>query len=128
MKNPFLFFLVFTFFVGGIFAQTTSDTDGKLKLLMEKNAEYHRKTDGKYDGYRIKIHFGIDKTKAHEIKGKFLSKYPEASAYDEYQQPNFVVVVGDFKTRPEAFELFKKIQGDFPNAFIIKDKIRPVKL
>ncbi len=115
------------FVSANLLAQSPEETEAKLKLLMEKKAEYHRKTDGEYDGYRIKIHFGADKTKAREIKTKFLSKYPDYQAYEEYQQPNFVIVVGDFHNRPEAFELYKRLLTDFPNAFIVKDKIRPRK-
>ena len=43
---------------------------------------------------------------------------------EEYQQPNFVVLVGDFKSKLEAFESLKKIQVEFPNSFIVKEKIR----
>ena len=106
-------------------AQSAGDTELKLKKLEEKKADYHKSTDGEYDGYRIKIHFGPDRVKATEIKAKFLSRYSEYEAYGpEYQQPNFVVVVGDFKTKPEAYGLLKKIQAEFPNAFIIRDKIK----
>jgi hypothetical protein len=128
VKNTFYLLLLFTCFAGALNAQTAADTEAKLKALMEKKADYHKKTDGEYDGYRIKIYFGIDRVKSREVKSKFLSRFPEHSAYEEYQQPNFIIVVGDFKTKPEAFETFKKVQADFPNAFIIKDKIRPVKL
>ena len=106
-------------------AQSTDAKDAKLKELSDKAAEYHRKTNGESYGYRIKIHFGIDKTAALEIKQKFSSKYNDVPAYDEYSQPNFVVVVGDFKTRIDAYEVFKKIQPDFPSAFIVKSKVRP---
>lgn len=112
----------------GARAQSSPDADIKLKVLSEKNAEYHKKTDGELDGYRIKIHFGIDKTAAREVKQKFSTLYPDIIPYEEYKQPNFVIVVGDFKTRVEAFEVFKKIQPDFPNAFIIKSKVKPAKL
>ncbi len=128
MKPAVFILLVLNAFVQGLHAQTATETEAKLKVLMDKKAEYHHRTDGEYDGYRIKIHFGTDKTKAREIKAKFLAKHPEYTAYEEYQQPNFVVVVGDFRSKPEAFDLYKKIQGEFPNAFIVKDKIRPVKL
>lgn len=97
----------------------------KYKVITEKKAEYHRKSDGEYDGFRVKIHFGVDKTKAREVKSKFMSKFPEYAAYEAYQQPNFVIVVGDFPTRVEAFEAYKKIQVEFPNAFIVKEKIKP---
>ncbi len=96
-------------------------------MLSEKAAEYHHKTNGERDGYRIKIHFGIDKTAANDVKQKFSSKYNDINSYLEYQQPNWVVVVGDFKTRIDAYEIFKKIQSDFPNAFIVKSKIRPTR-
>jgi hypothetical protein len=103
-------------------------TETQLKKLQEKKADYHKNTGGEYDGYRIKIHFGPDKAKALEVKSRFLSKYSDYGAYDEYQVPNFVIVVGDFKTKPDAYGFLKKVQIDFPNAFIIKDKIKSGKI
>jgi len=100
----------------------------KVKALQEKKAEYHTKTNGESDGYRVKIHFSADKTKAREIQTKFSAKYSNINTYEEYQQPNFVINVGDFKTKLEAYELLKKIKEDFPYAFIVKSKIRPMKL
>ncbi|MGZ3862758.1 MAG: SPOR domain-containing protein [Bacteroidia bacterium] len=110
------------------FSQSSPDADIKLKALTEKNAEYHRKTDGEVDGYRIKIHFGIDRTVMNTVKQKFTAKYSDIPAYEDYKQPNWVVVVGNFKTRVEAFEVFKKIQPEYPNAFIVKSKVKPSKL
>ncbi|MCD6067842.1 MAG: sporulation related protein [Bacteroidetes bacterium] len=98
--------------------------DIQLKKLQEKKADYHKSTDGEYDGYRIKIHSGPDRSKAMEIKSKFLSKYGDYGAYDEYQVPSFVIVVGDFKSKPDAYGFLKKIQYDFPSAFIIRDRIK----
>ncbi len=122
-----LLFILFTALGFGVFAQSSADAEAKLKMLSDKNSEFHRKTDGEYDGYRIKIHFGIDKTAAREVKQKFSAKYPDILAYEDYKQPNFVIVVGNFKTRVDAHEILKKIQPEFPNAFIIKSKIKPNK-
>ncbi len=85
------------------YAQTSAQDELKLKALQEKKADFHKRTEGEQEGYRIKIHFGSDRAKAMEIKSKFLTKYSEYGAYDEYQQPNFVIVVGNFKTKPEAY-------------------------
>ena len=124
MKSYLLiFFIVIGFFIEA----QNADNEAKLKTLSDKCAEYHRKTDGESDGYRIKIHFGVDKTVAHEVKQKFAAAYNNITPYEEYRQPNFVVVVGDFKTRVDAYAVFKKIQSDFPNAYIIKSKIKPTK-
>lgn len=106
----------------------TIQTSMKVRALQEKKAEYHRRTNGESDGYRVKIHFGSDRAKAEEIQSKFTSKYSEIPTYQEYQQPNFVIMVGDYKTKLEAFEVMKKIKEDFPYAFIVKSKVRPIKL
>lgn len=103
-------------------------TSMKVRTLQERKAEFHRRSNGESDGYRIKIHFSADKTKAREVQSKFNSKFADVPSYEEYQQPNFVINVGDFKTKLEAFELLKRIQVEFPYAFIVKSKVRPMKL
>lgn len=105
-----------------------SQTDLKVKQLIDKKASYNRLNNGEYDGFRIKIHFGADRVKAREIKTKFAGKFQDYTAYEDYDQPNFIIVVGDFRTKLEAFEALKKIQIEFPNSFIIKSKILPMKV
>jgi hypothetical protein len=96
----------------------------KVAQLVEKKAEYHRLTGGTQEGYRIKIHFGVDRDQAKSVESKFKTKFSELDTYEEYHQPNFVVLVGDYKTKLEAYESYKKIKPEFPNAFIVKGKIR----
>lgn len=124
---------VLFFWVVPLFSQENPNSSAiqtsiKVKALQEKKAEYHRYTNGECDGYRVKIHFSADRTKAKEVKARFSSKYNDVPTYEDYQQPNFVINVGDFKTKLEAYELLKKIQADFPYAFIVKSKVRPMKL
>lgn len=102
-----------------------AETQVKVEQLLEKKAEYHKLTNGEIDGYRIKIHFGVDRDVAKNVRSKFSSKFSDISTYEEYQQPNFVVLVGDYRTKLEAFEALKKIQLEFTNAFIVKGKIKP---
>jgi hypothetical protein len=116
----FILFCVYSF----VSTAQTADNTAKLKALQDKKADYHKRTEGESDGFRIKIYFGSDRVKAMEVKSKFLGKFNDYGAYDEYQQPNFVILVGDFKTKPEAYGFLKEIQADFPNAFIVKDKIK----
>ena len=103
-------------------------TSIKVKALQEKKAEYHRRTNGECDGYRVKIHFSADRSKMKEAQLKFLNRYNDVTSYEDYQQPNWVVNVGDFKTKLEAYELLKRIKEDFPYAFIVKSKIKPTRL
>lgn len=100
----------------------------KVKALQEKKAEYHRRTNGETDGYRLKIHFSSDRSKAEEVKSKFSNKHADMPAYIDYQLPNFVIIIGDYKTKLEAYEALKKIKEDYPYAFIVKSKVKPMKL
>ena len=125
--------VVLCFFVVPAFSQENPNSSAiqtsiKVKALQEKKAEYHRHTNGECDGYRVKIHFSADRSKAKEVKARFSNIFNDVPTYEDYQQPNFVINVGDFKTKLEAYELLKKIQADFPYAFIVKSKVRPMKL
>lgn len=101
-----------------------TQTQIRVNELIQKKAEYHKLTNGEQDGFRIKIHFGIDKAVAEDVRTKFTTRFTEYITYKEYQQPNWVILIGDYKTKLEAFETLKKIQLEFPNAFIVKGKIR----
>ncbi|MCW3105055.1 MAG: preprotein translocase [Bacteroidetes bacterium] len=95
--------------------------DYKIKDLVAKHVELNAKSNLK--GYRLKIHFGSDKTKAREIKAKFIAKFPNVPAYEKYDQPNFNIRVGDFRTKLEAYRFLKEVQPEFPSAFIVLDEI-----
>lgn len=98
----------------------------KIKELVNKHVEINSKAPIK--GYRIKIHFGSDKNKAKEVKAKFISKFPDIAAYEKYDQPNFNIRVGDFRTKLEAYKVLKEIQVEFPSSFLVQDEIEMPKL
>lgn len=121
--------LLIGFFRAG--AQTAAPTpsvevvsDKRVSTLVEKHTEINQRGKGK--GYRVQIYFGSDKAKAKEMKAKFLNLYGrEMRAYEPYEQPNFKIRVGDFRTRMEAYRFWKKIKADFPTAFIVESDIEP---
>jgi hypothetical protein len=93
----------------------------KIKQLLNNHIDINSKAPIK--GYRIKIHFGPEKNKAKEIKAKFISKFPDIPAYEKYDQPNFNIRVGDFRTKLEAYKFLKEVQIDFPSSFLVQDNI-----
>jgi tRNA/tmRNA/rRNA uracil-C5-methylase (TrmA/RlmC/RlmD family) len=129
MRN-WLFTLLLTGFIGMIGCESAraqnnqEQTQLKVKQLIEKKAEYHRLTSGEQYGYRIKIHFDVDRDKAKAARAKFSEKFPDYPTDEEYQQPYWVVLIGNFKTKLQAYESLKKIHPEFSSAFIVKAKIR----
>ncbi len=124
-----LFFFFTLFLCHNLSAQKNAVDTGKIELVQEykikelvnKHVEINSKAPIK--GYRIKIHFGSDKNKAKEIKAKFISKFPDIAAYEKYDQPNFNIRVGDFRTKLEAYKALKEIQLEFPSSFLVQDEI-----
>jgi hypothetical protein len=113
------------FTVAAAFSQSPAEvTQLKVEQLISKMAEYHHLTEGTQVGYRIKIHFGMDKEEAQGTRTYFSTSFADYPTYLEYQQPNWVVLIGDYKTKREAFEFLQKIKSEFPNAFIVKGKIK----
>ena len=75
-------------------------------------------------GYRVQIYFGPNRTRANEIKTDFLQIFPNTGTYLVYQQPNFKIRVGDYKSRLEAQKFLKEIQPLYSTAFIVKDEVK----
>ena len=80
----------------------------------------------KIPGYRIQIFSQSMQTarqKAEEMRRNFMRNFPDIDAYIEHQSPNFKIIVGDFRTKNEALREKKKIEKQYPGAFIISDMI-----
>ncbi len=99
--------------------------DPKISELLKQQVEQGRK-NGTLSGYRLQIYFGSGE-KAHaqatKIKTDFLASNPGVKAYLLFKSPDFIVRVGDFRTKSEALKLGKSLTYQFPNAFIVADEI-----
>lgn len=126
-----LLYLIFLSIISlNLFAQ---NNNGKLEVIQDKKVDEllnkHIKvneTSNTISGFRINIFFksgNNSKANAYQIKTAFNTKYPGIEAYVVYEEPNFKVKVGDFRTRMEARGFLLKIKSDFPEAFVIKDQI-----
>jgi hypothetical protein len=98
-----------------------------LDTLVQRNIESNQITNG-IQGYRVQIFFGSDRKAANDARTQFLQLYPNTEAYLLYQQPNFKVRVGDFRTQQEAQALFKELLRHFERVFLVPDKINLPKL
>jgi hypothetical protein len=97
--------------------------DQRLDDLIKKQKEINLQKQT-IPGYRIQIFFGANRPKATEVKVDFNSKHPEVASYITYQQPNFKIRVGDFRTRLEAQKFLKAIEGQYATSFIVQDDIK----
>ncbi len=93
------------------------------EVLIEKHIQVNQKAKG-VPGYRIQVYFGSGndaKNQANKIRTDLRNAYPSFESYISYKEPFFKVKIGDFRTKLEAYKLFKLIQQSYPSAFIVED-------
>ncbi|WP_340111192.1 SPOR domain-containing protein [Maribellus mangrovi] len=101
------------------------ERDARLDKMVRWHIEKNEEREG-MEGYRVEIFFSSNQNaldKATETKVDFLSEFPDYPVYIRFVAPNFRVRVGDFRTKNEAWKLYKKIEKDYPTAFVVPDII-----
>ena len=74
-------------------------------------------------GYRVQIYSGSIRSAAYGAQARFQGKYPGMRTYIIYNEPDFKVRAGDFRTKLEAEKFKQQLQGAFIGLFIIAEKI-----
>ncbi len=110
------------------------DTDGgNIHIIQEKKLdevmllfmEEARKLGG-IPCYWIRIYSGSShsaRDEAYETKARFLMKYEGIRNDVIYDDPNFKVYIGGYRSKSETLKLLNKIKSDFHTAFIVYDII-----
>lgn len=110
-----------------LFAQEQSITviqDSRVDSLVQKNIEYNKNNSVK--GFRVTIFSASgnnSKNMATAEKDAFIEKYGDVGIYLVFDEPNFKLKVGNFRTRLEARKFLEKIKASYPDAYIIKDNL-----
>lgn len=97
----------------------------KLDEIMLNFIEQGRKLGG-IPCYWIRIYSGSThsaRDEAYETKARFLKKYEGIRNDVIYDDPNFKVYIGGYRSKSETLKLLNTIKRDFPTAFIVYDII-----
>ena len=107
-------------------AQVRVVGDVAVEQMVAKHVELNNKSKT-IPGYRVQIaSFSGTSSKANafDLRDRFSADYPEVQVYIVFDEPNFKVKVGDFRTRLEAYAFLQKIK-EFYKGYITKDNISP---
>ena len=98
--------------------------DSRIDALVEKQGRIIPPAiKPQIDGFRIQLFFDSDKNAVQDARNRFISKFPTVDTYIEFNAPNFVLKVGDFRTRLEAEKIKVQVESEYPTSFIIQEKI-----
>lgn len=114
-------------------AKDAKDGSGRIELSQPAQVESllklhiaNNKLQKGIPGYQIRI-FSLSgqtaRQKATDVRASFMRSFPEMDARMEYNNPNFQILVGNFRTYTEAYYEKKKIEKVFPSAFIVSEII-----
>ena len=99
----------------------------KVRQAVSRQVEANKGPEGAVDGYRIRIYFDNkqkSREESQEVMARFKALHPGYNVYLKFNNPNFKVTVGDFRTKVDAQIALKEIIKAFPSAFIVKEKMR----
>ncbi len=99
--------------------------DPRISELVDLHIAYNEQFPV-MDGYRIQLMMRAGNSaldEANEIKEKFEERYPYIKSYITFREPYYLLRIGDFRTRLEAIEFLERIKRNYPQAWVIKDKI-----
>jgi hypothetical protein len=140
MKNAVIYKAIFSYITGCIFFAGILSTplfaqergkvevvkDPRIDTLIARRLSLKTKNPEaalSANGYRVQIYSGSARNIAYSTQAKFQAKYPGIRTYIIYDEPDFKVRAGDFRTRLEAEKFKQELQGPFTGLFIIAEKI-----
>lgn len=141
MKRQLFFLFLSVFTATALNAQIKAESDTASYFRTGKGAAKTNATPqvesfmtamktGEYTptGFRVQLTSESgqgSQARANETKARFMSNYKDVDSYLVWEAPNFKIRVGDFRTKFEAAMFWKRIQAEFPNSYVVEDKINP---
>ncbi|MDD3034853.1 MAG: SPOR domain-containing protein [Bacteroidales bacterium] len=104
--------------------RVTIDQSSSIESLLQRHIT--SSAGRKITGYRVRIFFDNKqdaRNRSDAAANQFSSQFPEIRVYSTYEKPFFKVTVGDFRTKSEAMQLLKKIEGEYRSVFLVKETI-----
>lgn len=101
--------------------------DEDIQMLLDVYRELVNNERG-ISGFRVQVFMDSGsqaRLRTQRARAEFESKYPEVNAYITYDEPNFKLRVGDFRTRLDARRFMDQIAEDYPpgSVYIVLDTI-----
>ncbi|MBN1596734.1 MAG: SPOR domain-containing protein [Bacteroidales bacterium] len=143
MRVSFLFHILFISIIFNANAQLAgtklmrdiqySDSPGKVTIVQNsdivKLVDKHLFEEGKrkgISGYRIRI-FSDSGSQARKqgriIEAGFIGRFKGINTYFLFDSPFYRLYIGDFRTQSEALKFLRQIEGEYPDAFVVRSNI-----
>jgi hypothetical protein len=97
--------------------------DSELDKVQNRFAQKN-KSEPYFNGYTVLVFSGIDRNQAFKTQDELKFNYPDYTSEMQYQQPRYLIKLGQYTYKIEAQKVFSKLKGQYPSARIIQDRFQ----
>lgn len=105
----------------GPFRTPQLDVTEDLEVVLDSIATINKNLP--YLRYTVMVHNSNSRNDAEEARKDVFRVMPEAKPKLQFISPSYIVKVGDFFDRLEAYQTLVKLKRQFPNAVIIPEQV-----
>ena len=84
--------------------------------------EAHNRANSEVRGWRIQVLSTTDRRMMESTQAEFRRKYPEYELTFAHSDPFYSLRAGAFLSQQDTRPMLKKLQRDFPGAFVVTDR------
>lgn len=116
-NRPLFFTLIIVLFLGILPSSAQSNTveNKSVTDLIAKKRSYNKENGY---GFRIQLYNGLE-SKAKTIRAKFRIEFPKVFTVMGYDEPDWKIQVGNYKTKLEADKFLNTIKEKFTGAIVV---------
>lgn len=104
-------------------AMGINPVESKTTPVASKPVVRSAATRVKVRGFRVQIFAGSNRNQAFSEQTRFRGMYKDVDTYITYDEPNYRVKVGDFRSRSEANAFMRELRQYFSNVFVFSENI-----
>lgn len=113
--------------LNSIYQTPNSKVEGDIRIKhLERRYIAINEQDKRMNGHRIQLFSSTGPesfTKANDVQTEFLKIYPDIDSYVIHLGASFKLRIGDYRSRMEAERFYVELRENFPDAFIVRDRI-----
>ncbi|MFN3996635.1 hypothetical protein [Algoriphagus sp.] len=102
---------------------SVKSVDSELDIVQSRFAQKN-KSEPYFNGYTVLVFSGIDRNQAFKTQDDLKMNYPDYPSEMQYQQPRYLVKLGQYTYKIEAQKVFSQLKGQYPSARITQDRFQ----
>ncbi len=97
----------------------THDINGEMAVLMDSIIYHNREKT--FLTYTIQVYIGRSREEANQIREKVYRIMPDEKPELSWRQPSWLVTVGKYSDRVDAYKTFSILKDNFPSATMVPE-------